>query len=141
MALANPRNFSVQALESLEDLYRASDALVELAGLEEGWDGQVALPPTRVAIARAYDLMIRVHGNLRQGKTLGAPELCAPIPDGGLQLEWQGAKWRVEVQVAPDGSFGYLLVGGTPNDRRYEEADGLHLEEILRVVRSALLAK
>ena len=124
-----------------EELLHTSQSLVEWSRLDDDWNGENAARPHPVAIASAYDLVLRVcHKQCRLGN-LGAPEMVAPIPDGGIYLEWQGPKRRASIQVAPDGSFGFLLVGGEPGAREYKEADNLDLASILAVIESVLQEK
>jgi hypothetical protein len=122
----------------LEDFISVSSSLAELAGLPAGWDGADAASLSSVAIAAANNLLFHLLANEHFAKAVGSLELGAPIPDGGIELEWQGPEWRVDIQVAPDGTFGYLLVGGEPGNRVYHEADDLDLESILQVIGSAL---
>ncbi len=122
----------------LEDFYSVSSSLVDLARLPPGWDGADAASPGPLAIASAYDLLLRLLTHEHFGDSVSSPELGAPIPDGGIELEWQGPERLIDIQVAPDGTYGYLLVGGESGNRTYKEADDLDLKSIVEIIEAAL---
>ena len=49
-------------------------------------------------------------------------------------MEWEGPNARIDVQVNPDGAYGYLVKWGSGQDARYKEADEEPLEQILSLV-------
>src|SRR5688500_4085365 len=94
-------------------LRRSAERILELAHLPHDWDSEGADPPSGVAVAATAVLMTAVqeqHGLDIPERV--APSFSAPIPDGGLQVEWEGSGARIDVQVNPDGSYGYLAMWG-----------------------------
>jgi hypothetical protein len=63
-----------------------------------------------------------------------APWTSAPIADGGLQVEWRGLSARIEVQVAPDGSVGYLIQRGEGRSAVYEEAEDVPFDDLVEAI-------
>lgn len=88
-----------------ERLERELHRLQHLAQLEAGWDGYEAKPLSPVAVASAaltaYSVLT-AYGE--------APNFIAPIPDGGVQVEWDSAQSALELTIAPDGYKETLLV-------------------------------
>lgn len=119
-------------------LLPAFERIVQIAALEPNWDGEGAERPSPLAYTNALQLMLKLVSQGSEDDSVWIPTTSAPIADGGLQIEWQGPDASIEVQAAPDGSFGYLIVAGTPSAREYEEADDLTLEDIPRVIRRAI---
>jgi len=109
--------------------------IAEMAHIPANWDGAGAVPPTGPAVAEACRLIVALAE--REHQTVGrwiVPLTSSPIADGGLQVEWGGPDARIEVQCAPDGSFGYLIVRGTGGAADYEEADDVAFETVVRLV-------
>ncbi len=104
--------------EKLEkELYR----LQHLAQLKAGWDGSEANPLSPVAVAHAA---LTAYSVLHAyGK---APDFIAPIPDGGVQVEWDSGESALELTIAQDGYKEILLVlnqdSDTPEVHEYGEA-------------------
>lgn len=63
-----------------------------LAGLDEGWDGDGALPISPEAIATVQSFSV------------------VPLSDGGVQLEFHRDGFDVEIEVAPQGKVTSVLV-------------------------------
>jgi hypothetical protein len=127
-----------QSTLSLQPTFRR---IVELATLPPDWDSYGAEPLTARAIAGASLLITAVAEE--QERTTGerrAPWTTAPIADGGLQVEWVGQGARIEVQVAPDGTLGYLIQRGDGEDARYQEADNVPFGTVLDRVGDLLRA-
>ena len=77
----------------------------ELSTLEPNWDGEGASQISALAVAKSTRLAVQAK---EQIKVL--PSFVSPIPDGGLQVEWQTGTSRLELMVAPDGELAGLLV-------------------------------
>lgn len=120
-------------------LQPALERLVEIAALPENWDGAGALPPSARAVARAC-LLIEAAAERHEQSFGGrvAPWTSAPIPDGGLQVEWLGPSARIDVQIAPDGVLGYMTKHGSGAGAGYEEADEVDLATVLERIAHVL---
>jgi hypothetical protein len=92
--------------------------IADIAELPAGLDGEDAAAPAPVAIGHALELLLHVSSLGIDGEKIGPPWTSAPIADGGLQLEWQAPGARIEVQVAPDGTFGFLSIIESPGGRQ-----------------------
>ena len=125
MAIAPPQPSLLTALQRL----------VDMAGLPSDWDSAGAEPPSVRAMAAACYLIEAVAVDQEdRARERVVPTTSSPIPDGGLQVEWQGHDARIDVQANPDGSYGYLVKGGQGNSARYEEADEAPLNTVLSLV-------
>ena len=86
----------------------AVERIGRLANLEQDWDGYGGGPPTEEAVKAAVALLLETH-RLTQGP-LEAP-FIAPLPEGGLELEWDldsGAE--LMLVIPPTGTdIRYLL--------------------------------
>ncbi len=49
------------------------------------------------------------------------PFAVAPLPYGGVQIEWRGNAGAIEVEIDVDGSLSYLLEIGEGKARTIEE--------------------
>lgn len=95
----------------------------EMAELPPNWDAEGADPPTPQAVAAAlYLIEAMAERQHARGLGLTLPSTSSPIPDGGLQVEWQGRNAHIDVQANPDGSYGFLVKWGTGPEANYEEA-------------------
>ena len=114
---------------SLQPAFRR---IAEIAGLPPDWDSYGAAAPSAPAIGQAcalVNVVAEAAPDARNGQR--APWTSAPIADGGLQVEWKGPDDRIDVQVAPDGSLGYLIQRGEGLSASYEEADEAPFDAIL----------
>jgi hypothetical protein len=121
---------------------RATVKLKQLACLEPDWDGAGSAALSACVVADAESLLLEVGQffSSRAGADI-SPSTIAPIPGGGIYLEWRGGHLEFQVDVLPDGQLGFLFVdrgGPTP---RSEEGDGVDLAVLLnylaRVLESA----
>lgn len=119
-------------------LEQAMSQLARLAALAPNWDSYGAVPPTGAAIAEAEAVLrLAFHSFGDRAR----PYAIAPLADGGVSLEWKGARADVEVEAAADGALGYLFTGHSPLDDRQIERDRVSEREILDVLRLADLAQ
>ena len=115
-------------------LARALARLDEFATLPENWDSYGATTPSTDTVEAARSLVLAVAEAANHGDSPVVPETSAPVPDGGIQVEWQGPAARIEVVLAPDGSLGYLIEQSGEGNARFEEADGLPFAAVVEVV-------
>lgn len=81
------------------DLGRALSKLTTLRDLPDDWDGAGAVKISDAAHHRAVDM---VSNALNMGRL---PDFVAPLPDGGLQLEWGPLNnKKLVVAIDPDGT-------------------------------------
>jgi hypothetical protein len=107
----------------------------DMAHLAADWDGDDADAPTAPAVATACCLIKAVvEAQERRGRGRTVPSASAPLPDGGIGVEWSGRRGRVDVQANPDGTCGYLVKWGTGRDAGWEEADRASLDAVLAPV-------
>jgi hypothetical protein len=113
----------------------ALDRIAEMAKLPANWDREDADPPTALAVAGACSSIEAVaEAQARRGRGCVAPATSSPIPDGGLQVEWEGPNARIDVQVSPDGTYGDPVMWGSDGDAGYEEADEAAPDEVLALI-------
>lgn len=111
----------------------------EIADLPANWDGAGAVAPSAVAIAQAC-VLIDAVAQMEDERTGGrrSPFTSAPIADGGLQAEWMGDNARIDVQIAPDGTLGYMTKQGHGLQAVYDEQDGVPVAILLDVIEAVL---
>lgn len=100
-------------LEHSKSLVPSMLQLRKLAELNAGWDGEGAEPLSQRAVAEAALLAVEIDERFRI-----FPCFVSPIPDGGVQIEWENAARRLEVMIAPDGEFAALLIDTTRTHHR-----------------------
>ena len=111
--------------------------LQRIADLPADWDSYGSAPPTTVAVGTARRLINTVYrDSLLSARNPSLPFSVAPLSGGGIQLEWRGETNTIEVEVGPEGAFGYLLIKGAEPSSVYEEEDGVSESRILELVRS-----
>ena len=108
---------SLWELEALRGVFRAE-------ALQRDWDSYGSPPPTLVAVNTSLSL-------LRGIAQLDLPDLAvphvAPVPGGGIQLEWGAGERQLEFEILPDGSVDYLKAeGGGPVEQGTLTASRVH---------------
>ena len=98
--------------------------LRELGQLPADWDDQDGGPVEPETLERAEQLLLEIAE--RFGPPAGTrirPSVVAPIPGGGVYLEWRSAQGDLQVDVLKDGQSGYLFVERTGDRPRYTEGE------------------
>jgi hypothetical protein len=86
-------------LDSLETVRR-------LGAMGDGWDGYGSPSiPVGTTIKAGYILSL-----ISEYKT-GSPHL-APVPGGGIQLEWDYDNRALEIEIHPSGEINFLIAEG-----------------------------
>lgn len=112
-----------------------AERLDELSRLEPDWDSYGGLPPSSEALASARALLRVILAPKRNGAgSRITPFSIVPIADGGVQLEWRGARADLELNVGPDGALSYLLIERGGDERSFQEGDDLPRAEALRLI-------
>lgn len=121
------------------ETYReAAQRLDAFAMLSAGWDTYDAKPITPTAIQEARRLLAAVGRRLADQTGRAKPFFVAPLPYGGVQIEWRrpNKEIEIEVEIADDGRFGYLLTTSMGENRTFEESDNVSADQVLeRIVR------
>jgi hypothetical protein len=86
----------------------AVEKIRKLRGLELDWDGYGGIPPTEEAVKATAGLLLEIY-KLTQGQ-LENP-FIAPLPEGGLELEWElDSGVELMLVIPPTGTdIEYLL--------------------------------
>ena len=117
-----------------EAYLEATQRLKDFAMLPSGWDTYDAKPIAATAIHLARQLLSAVARRFANHTSRAEPFFVAPLPYGGVQIEWRRANKEIEVEIAPDGRFGYLLTTGEGENRTFEERENVSADEILESV-------
>jgi hypothetical protein len=119
----------------------SSHRLDQLARLPENWDSYGGARPSKDSIraARSLLLALSARGGLPCGRDVN-PSHIAPLPIGGVQLEWGSATMDIEVEVSPDGAFAYLLDDRRDGDQRLSEDEDTPAATIVDLVMRVLLS-
>ena len=88
--------------------------LEEFAALASDWDGYGARQIDRRALELARVLVWRF---LEQG--LPVPEIF-PVPDGGVQIEWEAGPLELELEVEPGALSAVFVCDDRAIDRRFD---------------------
>lgn len=112
------------------------DRMSDFATLGPDWDSYGAAPISSVARKTARDLLVTlVNVALADHPALSVEELkpyfVAPIPFGGVQLEWRHDQIEIEVEARPDGSLGYLVIDRRSATSGYHEQPNVTMREVV----------
>jgi hypothetical protein len=120
-------------------LATACQRLAELASLEPDWDSYRADPPTAPAVVTARRLIeaLARHASTAAGVD-STPYFIAPIPTGGVQLEWTSPANEIEVEVGPDAALSYLLISRDGDTERERGQRHVSQAEMIDAVASVL---
>lgn len=107
--VAPPAAFALSPTVLSEWESEAVRAALALKDLPDDWEASGSPKPTITAINGA----IACIGNVANlgFEALTAP-FVAPLPDGGVQLEWDHGDRRLEIEVLPDGATAYVMAQG-----------------------------
>jgi hypothetical protein len=127
------RYFRVPKLDRIdssmaEGLSAARRLLAEYEALQPNWDSYGAGVISRQAIREANQLLQRLAEAFGQP---GLPATIVPVPDGGVQFEWDKPDSALEVEVQDDGTLSALLVCTGQLAVRHEHATWPDLRNIL----------
>ena len=120
---------------TMTPLRRTVDRLAEYARLPADWDSYGSPPVSGVALIEACRLIVGAAERFggRAGARI-APYHVAPIPGGGVLLEWRGHGVDLEVHVGSDGAIGWLLAEQRDGEERYREGHAADQDEVLRLL-------
>jgi hypothetical protein len=123
--VANPAAIREDGSIELNDLMRTTLArLAQLRMLGGDWDGEGGKPISVFTISKAIRLFPHIVSKFYREVGEGVrPYDVAPMSDGGIQLEWHGSGGILELEVHPNDGYGYLLIEGSGENRRFEESD------------------
>ncbi len=80
------------------------EQLVQLGSLRPGWNSYNARAVTATALRGALQLLVELDWQ-------GALPTVSPTAAGGIQLEWGGDDYGVELEIRPDGTIAVLVRG------------------------------
>jgi len=112
-----------------------AEQLRELSRLERNWNSYGADPIAASAISHAANLIAVMA---ERGST---EPWVVPLPDGGVQVEWQGGAGRLDVEVAPDGALAYLLMHTVHGEERFEERHAVATNDVLQAAWRGFLVR
>jgi hypothetical protein len=113
-------------------LQPALQRLREISELGPNWDPYGSEMPSRVATGLTDGLLHAAAAEFAEAADERLlPLHVAPIADGGVQVEWSGDHADLEVYIGPQGTFGYLFINGSANDRTFEEKDDVTIQTVL----------
>lgn len=88
---------------------------LRLMALRDNWNGYGERAVHEDAVKRAMSV-------LREVGVDGPPPDVVPTAEGGVQLEWAGAGWEIEVEVRPVGPAAVLIAD--PSGQELEHVAG-----------------
>jgi hypothetical protein len=94
--------------------------LTELSMLQANWDSYGASPISEKAVDRARRFSSQLVQEFPQAGDI-SPYTVAPLPNGGVQLEWRGPQRALEIEIDAAGRFSSLLVEDHETGRTYDE--------------------
>ncbi|NOT58686.1 MAG: hypothetical protein HOP19_00505 [Acidobacteria bacterium] len=109
--------------------------LREISQTEADWDSYGAQPTSLNAIRQAEELFALLVNRFHQSKgDKLLPYDVAPLPNGGVQLEWRGTNGALEVEIHPNAELRYLLVKGQGEQRQFQEDEKTSAAAIIELV-------
>lgn len=84
-----------------------TEQLDAMLALESNWDGYNADPIVPEVVEVAKEFVGFLHALLGRGGD-ETNMFVAPGRDGGVQVEWDDDAAEYEMEINPDGSFGFL---------------------------------
>lgn len=121
-------------------IQRASDQLGNIAKFGRNWDSYGADPPSPLAITIASKLLLIVDEKF--GKLAceqSQPQIVAPRPDGGIQIEWGTRPVEIAVHADPSGGLGYLYINRQGDIPEYKEVPSASWGEVLQLIAKVVL--
>ena len=116
------------------------ERLAEFAALSSNWDSYGGLPASPRAVSAATELLVLLADYLPDlDPERLVPFAVAPIADGGVQLEWRRQRHDLEVEIAPGGELGYLLIERLGDRREFREESNVLAREVLRLLGTLLV--
>ena len=107
--------------------------------LKEDWDSYGAEPPSELALSKIRTLITEILGRHKANAGIRSiPFMVAPVPDGGVQAEWRNGPRIIEVEVSPEGSFGYLLLTKHDSGSDAQEHDHVPESKLLELISSVV---
>ncbi len=114
-----------------EELVRLDD----IAKLGSDWDSYGADPPSPLAIDMASKFLRIVNEKLgRLALEQSRPQIVAPRPDGGIQIEWGTRPVKIAIHTDPSGGLGYLYVDRQKDIPEYKEVASASWDEVLQLI-------
>jgi hypothetical protein len=108
-----------------------ADRLAHLAALGDNWDSFGSPPVTAAALALARRVIERGVSILEEaGSVSPDPYHVAPIPGGGVQIEWRIEDRGLEVDVLPDGRIDITRAEGLTSAPAYEDHEQVPTEAL-----------
>ena len=105
----------------------AATRIRKLSRLEPHWDGFGGSPPTEAAIKATVGLLLEAH-ELTQGSLEGP--FIAPLPDGGLDIEWDmDSGVELMIVVPPTGKRIRFVLDEPTSSGDVDESDGIIPED------------
>jgi hypothetical protein len=138
-ALQLPPDQAVAAISAtiVEELQPALERLAEFATLENDWDSYGAVPITPAAIDVARELAAEIISRHALSlRPAGYTFDVVPLPNGGVQLEWDIGSRHLEIAVDPVGELSYLIVSGAGDARHATSTENVARRDALLVAES-----
>src|SRR5687768_491011 len=100
---AQTQRMTQRAMPEQVSLRPLGEVLQSLAELREDWDSYGAIPPSPMALERAWH-----HASALVEHGLAMPEVF-PTRSGGIQLEWHRESVELEWEIDADGATGVFI--------------------------------
>ncbi len=113
--------------------------LTELSMLQADWDSYGASPISDRAVDRARRFLSELVKEFPEAGDI-SPYTVAPLPSGGVQLEWRGPQKALEIEISAAGRFSSLLVEDHETGRTYDERGRVSAAVAVHLVSQALWA-
>lgn len=107
--------------------------LHELGSLPLDWNSYGGAPASYQAIASGLRILQAVAFlDLRRPSEWALPFVIAPLPDGGIHMEWRKRADELTIEVHPDGSTGFLAIESRCGEEKADEVDQVQMSELVR---------
>jgi hypothetical protein len=117
------------------------ERIARFGELEPDWDSYGAKKISPTAMAKAQDVLQAL--GKRPASAIGDDVLgvrVAPLPNGGVLLEWRGPSADLEVEITPTGGLDLLLEERIDGTSETSERANVDVEEIAALLDRVLAA-
>jgi hypothetical protein len=122
-------------------LHAVLQRLELLKSLPNNWNSYGAVEISATAISTAKKVLLSLKDRFssiidKNGVRAEEiePSAVSPLDDGGVQLEWRGTKYEVEIEIAPTGAIGFLLIEGAGASRKFIEGNEITFKRAIQLI-------
>lgn len=118
-------------LRALTSLSATFSDLRDLTQLGDDWDGEGSPSPSEEVLRSAEQLLVDAAARFLNQPSNVAPTFVAPVPGGGIYLEWRTQQRDLQLYVHPGDRLGYLSIDRSGSQPVYTEMSNAPAQQLL----------